>query len=413
VIGELGLSGATRPVRGGLCAALLAREKGMKGVLLPAANAQEAAIVPGIAIIPIENLAQAIQFAKDPSSIKGLYTPSSAMPQLIQEAPRIDFADIRGQLHVKRALEIAAAGGHNIVMSGPPGSGKTMLAKAMTGIMPEMTLEEALEVTRIHSISGMLEGDRQIITQRPFRAPHHTVSYAGLIGGGHIPRPGEVTLAHNGILFLDELPEFSRTVLEVLRQPLEDRNVTISRANGNYTFPTNFICIAAMNPCPCGFLGHPTKPCTDSSLQVNRYRSKISGPLWDRIDMHIDVPALRYSEMLTAEKEESSSVVRERVKAARARQRRRLGPTKCNAMLSTKEIKETARLDYETMEILQMAMEQMGFSARVCDRMRKVARTIADLEGAENIEKHHLMEAIGFRSLQVQAPESMLVYHQT
>lgn len=406
VIGELGLSGATRPVRGGLCAALLARELGMKGLLLPAANAKEASMVPGITIIPIANLKEAMQFANDPSSIKGITTTAKDLPILLQDTPRIDFSDIRGQHHVKRALEIAAAGGHNIVMSGPPGSGKTMLAKAMTGIMPEMTIEEALEVTRIHSIAGMLEEGKQIVTQRPFRSPHHTVSYAGLIGGGHVPRPGEVTLAHNGILFLDELPEFSRTVLEVLRQPLEDRNVTISRANGNYTFPTNFICIAAMNPCPCGFLGHPTKPCSDSGLQVRNYRSKISGPLWDRIDMHIDVPALRYSEILGTNEEESSKEVRERVKAARALQRQRLGPTKCNAMLSSREIKETAALDSETMEVLQQAMEQMGFSARVCDRMRKVARTIADLEGAPNIEKHHLMEAINFRSQQVQAPST-------
>jgi len=400
IIGELSLSGELRPLNGALSIALLARSLGKKGVLLPLQNAKEAAAVPGVEVYGIKSLKDAIQFFSSNDPLNPIEHELSKEIFKINRAPLVDFCDIKGLAHVKRAIEIAAAGGHNVLLCGPPGAGKTMIAKALAGILPDFTVEEALESTKIHSVAGLLPDGVSVMKERPFRSPHHTVSYAGLIGGGAVPRPGEVSLAHHGVLFLDELPEFSRQVLEVLRQPLEDRKVTISRAQGNFTFPTSFICIAAMNPCPCGNLGHPDKVCKDTDFQVQRYKGKISGPLLDRIDMHIDVPALRYSDIIGGQSSESSAEIRVRVCKAREKQIDRFGGlAKTNAEMTPKDIKAFIHLDNECHGILRQAIEVTGESARTFNRLLKVALTIADMSGSSKVTSEHLLEAVSFRNI--------------
>jgi magnesium chelatase family protein len=400
LLGELSLDGSLRTVRGVLSMAMEARRHRVDGVLVPAGNAREAACVEGIQVFPVSSLGETVELLNggrcpEPYTVdlKALFSQSSTY--------EVDFSDVKGQEHVKRALEVSAAGGHNIIMVGPPGSGKTMLARRIPTILPPLTLDEALETTRIHSVAGLLPRDKALVAVRPFRAPHHTISDAGLIGGGQHPRPGEVSLAHHGILFLDELPEFKKHVLEVMRQPLEDGQVTIARANISLTYPANFMLTAAMNPCPCGYFTDTRVECTCTPLQIQRYMSRISGPLLDRIDIHIEVPAVHYKELSAPSGGDSSETIRSRVVGAREMQLRRFQHRRIysNAQMSSQDILRYCLIGAESSELLQKAVAKFGLSARAYDRILKVSRTIADLEGQEAIGSAHIAEAIQYRSL--------------
>lgn len=401
VLGELALDGSVRGIQGALPIAIAAKENGVQNLILPAENAREAAIVEEVNVYPVASLAEAAAFLNAEKEISPephtLDTDTDSTPP---EA-LLDLLDVKGQEHVKRAVEVAAAGGHNLIMIGPPGSGKTMIAKRIPSILPRLSNEESLETTKIQSIVGILPSDTPLVVTRPYRSPHHTISDAGLIGGGNIPRPGEVSLAHNGVLFLDELPEFRRNVLEVMRQPLEDRQVTISRAAASLTYPANFMLVAAMNPCPCGFFSDPTRDCKCSQTQIQNYVSRISGPLLDRIDIQVEVPAVKYAELADETTGEPSAIVQRRVEAARHAQQLRFAGTTihANATMQPRQIREYCKVDSQAQELLRVAINQLGLSARAYDRILKVARTIADLDHNPNIEAVHVSEAIQYRSL--------------
>lgn len=416
IMGELSLDGSLQPIRGALPIALTAKKEGFKGLILPAANAEEAAVVDGLDVYGLNNLREVVAFfngePKDELQPEEPWKPTHVNTQALFDRfafpSDLDFSDVRGQFKVRRAVEIAAAGGHNMLMIGPPGAGKSMIAKRIPSILPPLTLEEALETTKIHSIVGLTNKRKGVssalIVQRPFRSPHHTITDTALVGGGTNPHPGEISLAHNGVLFLDELPEYKRSVLEVMRQPLEDRHITVARTRESVDYPASFMLVAAMNPCPCGHFGenNPAHPCTCTPAQVHRYMSKISGPLLDRIDIQCEIEAVPYDQLRDTQPGESSAAMRERVLKARAIQNERFKHSKlvhCNAMMNTKMVRQYCALDDECDKLLGLTMTRLGLSARAYDRILKVARTIADIEGAEAIEKKHLLEAISYRSL--------------